>query len=120
MNKNFTCIECPSGCIMCVDIVNGKVIAVSGNNCSRGEKYARSEVENPERILTSTVVAEGLDSRMVSVRTRTAIPKDKIVSTMKIIHKLKLNTAIKCGEIVVENINDTGVDLLATRDAEVV
>jgi len=36
MNKIITCIECPAGCELSVDIENAKIIKVSGNKCPNG------------------------------------------------------------------------------------
>ena len=68
MKKELICVECPKGCSLDADIENGKVVSVSGNKCPRGEEYALSEIENPRRILTSSVLCEGLEIRMLPVR----------------------------------------------------
>ena len=49
-----TCIECPMGCTMTVTEDNG-VFTVEGNNCPRGEAYAKAEVTCPRRVLTTTI-----------------------------------------------------------------
>ena len=53
--KKLTCINCPVGCSLKVELDGENVICVSGNTCRRGEIYARKEVTNPTRIVTSTV-----------------------------------------------------------------
>ena len=54
MKKNLTCIVCPIGCSLEVEIENNNVVSVKGNTCPRGEKYAISECSNPERMVTTT------------------------------------------------------------------
>lgn len=44
-------------------------IKVEGNTCPRGEAYAKKEVTNPTRIVTSTVRVEGGTIERVSVKT---------------------------------------------------
>ena len=50
--RNLTCIGCPLGCSLSVQIENEQVVSVSGNTCPRGDAYARKEVTNPTRIVT--------------------------------------------------------------------
>lgn len=80
MKKKLTCILCPKGCVISLDLENGKIVTLEGNKCKRGETYAKSEIENPVRTLTATVLAEGLEIRMVPVKTSAPIPKTKLLS----------------------------------------
>lgn len=68
--KNLTCINCPIGCSLTIRMEGEQVIKVSGNTCKRGEIYARKEVTNPTRIVTSTVKVVNGKSDMVSVKTK--------------------------------------------------
>ena len=65
MIKKLTCIECPKGCVLSVDVENCRVVEIAGSECPKGEKYAVAEIEYPTRILTSTVLAEGLPLKMI-------------------------------------------------------
>ena len=58
-HRDLICIGCPLGCPLTVTIENGEVTEVKGNTCPKGDAYARKEVTNPTRIVTSTVVVEG-------------------------------------------------------------
>lgn len=116
MIKKMTCIECPKGCTLSVDIENCRVVKVSGNECPRGEKYAISEIESPMRILTSSVLAEGLSLKMAPVRTDKPIPKSKMVEAMGKIKKMRLAKPVHPGDIIEENFLNLGVNLVATRE----
>lgn len=115
MIKKLTCIECPKGCTLSIDIENCRVVKVSGNECPKGEKYAVSEVENPIRVLTSAVLAEGLPIKMVPVRTNKPIPKAKILGAMVEIKKIRLKSPVAIGEPIAKNFMGLGVDLIVTR-----
>jgi|GEM_PF-44039 len=117
MIKNLTCIECPKGCHLTVEIEGGQAIKVSGNQCPKGEKYAVSEVENPVRTLTSSVLAEGLALKMVPVRTDQPIPRDRVFEAMAAIKRLRLKGPVRVGEVVVANFLNLGVNLVVIRDA---
>ncbi|MDD5679890.1 MAG: DUF1667 domain-containing protein [Candidatus Omnitrophica bacterium] len=116
MIKKLTCIECPVGCSLSVDIENCKVTGISGNKCPKGEKYAISEIENPLRILTSVVLSEGLPLKVVPVRTDNPIPKAKIFEAMNEIKKIRITKPVTVGEILVTNFLGLNVNIVATRD----
>jgi len=116
MNKQLTCIECPMGCALSVDIENCRLIKVSGNKCPKGAAYALSEVENPVRILTATVFSRAGEIKMVPVRTDKPIPKSAILKVMEVIHTTTLSRQVNAGEVVIENVLGLGVNVVATRD----
>lgn len=48
MIYRFTCIVCPLGCSIEVDVENGKVKEVKGCKCPRGMEWAIQEVTSPK------------------------------------------------------------------------
>ena len=115
--KELICIECPTGCPLLVDIDGGKLAAVSGNKCPKGQEYAASEIKDPRRILTSAILCEGLDVRMLPVRTDKPIPKARLMEAMEAIKRIRIKRAMKAGEVVEQNFLGLGVALVATRDS---
>jgi CxxC motif-containing protein len=113
--RNLTCIGCPMGCQMTVEMDEGQVISVTGNTCKRGDDYARKEVTSPTRIVTSSVRVNGGSIAMVSVKTATDIPKGKIMDIMACIENVQVNAPVKIGDVIVKNAADTGVDVIATK-----
>ena len=116
MKKTFICIECPKGCGLHVEINEDQVLEISGNECPLGEKYALSESINPTRILTSTVLTEGMPLKMVPVKTDKPIPKGSIFKAIEEVKKARITRPLRVGDIVVENIADSGANLIATRE----
>ncbi len=114
--RELTCIGCPMGCQITVELEEKEVISVTGNTCGIGDKYARNEVTHPERTVTSTAIIIGGDKPRVSVKTKGSVPKDKIDDVMKEIDNAVLNAPIKIGDIVVKNVCNTGIDVVATRN----
>lgn len=108
------CITCPNGCILTVTEKDGKVISVSGNACDRGDAYGRSEVLAPSRMVTSSVRVRGASKPVVSVRTASAIPKDKIADAIGLMKDLTVDAPVNAGDVVMADIAGTGVDLIAT------
>ena len=115
--RELICIGCPLGCPLTVTM-EGTEITVTGNTCKRGEIYAKKEVTNPTRVVTSSVHVEGGVIAMVSVKTKDDIPKDKIFACMEEIRKVAVAAPVHIGDIVIENCAGTGVPVIATKNVE--
>lgn len=114
--RNLTCIGCPLGCSIQVEIENGEVVSVTGNTCKRGEVYARKEVTHPTRIVTSTVRVDGGEIAMVSCKTKEDIPKEKIMDIMECINDVRVKAPIHIGDVLIQDVAGTGVDVIATKE----
>ena len=116
--KSLICIGCPMGCMLSVTLENGEVTEVTGNTCKRGDVYARKEVTNPTRIVTSTVKVSDGTLAMVSVKTKTDIPKGKIFDCVRALKTVCVKAPVHIGDVILENVADTGVDIIATKNVE--
>lgn len=114
--KKLTCINCPVGCSLKVELDGENVICVSGNTCRRGEIYARKEVTNPTIIVTSTVKVVNGTSGTVSVKTKEDIPKEKIFACVQALRGIEVQAPVHIGDVILENVAGTGVDIVATRN----
>ena len=109
----MTCIICPKGCNLEIDLAeNGQVLSVKGNTCKRGAKYAEEECTNPKRTITTTLRCE--DGHMITVKTDTAIPKDKMFETMKLINQTVVNLTVSIGDILIKDV--FGSNVIATQN----
>ena len=104
MMQKLTCIECPIGCEIEVEMENGEVVSVKGNACPRGKMYAAEEVVCPKRVVTSTVRAE--NGEMIPVKTDKPVRKDAIFEVMKKINAMTCKMPVALGDVLVENICD--------------
>lgn len=119
MNKRFelVCIVCPLGCRLTLikDESDARGYRIEGNACKRGEAYAIREMTNPTRVLATTVkINRGFLSRL-PVRTDGEIPKGLLMKAMNIISRYEVEAPVRRGDVLIENILDTGVDVIATR-----
>ncbi|MDK2806301.1 MAG: hypothetical protein PWR08_1720 [Thermoanaerobacterium sp.] len=114
--RELTCIVCPNGCQLVVEVEGKEIVSITGYECKRGLKYAEDEILAPKRTLTTTVKAEGGHLPLVSVRTKEPIPKELIGKAVMELSKITLKPPIKVGDVVVKNILNTGVDVIATRN----
>lgn len=115
MKKNLICVACPLGCPIDVEIENGEVVSVTGNTCKRGDAYARTEITNPMRSLTTSVKIEGGVHPVVPVKSASPVPKGKMFDCMEEINKAVIKAPVKIGDVVIENICGLGVDIVATN-----
>lgn len=113
--RDLICIGCPMGCPITVTMEAGEIREVTGFTCKRGETYARKEVTNPTRIVTSTVRVEGGTSPMVSVKTAQDIPKGKIFDCADALRTVQVKAPVSIGDVVLANVAGTGVDVVATK-----
>ena len=115
--RELICIGCPMGCPVTVEMDEDKIVSVTGNTCPRGEAYARKEVTNPTRIVTSTVKVEGGFVEMISVKTKEDIPKEKIFDYVKALKGVTVKAPVHIGDVILADVAGTGVDVVATRNA---
>ena len=115
--KELICIGCPMGCPVTVEMNGENVVSVTGNTCPRGDAYARKEVTNPTRIVTSTVKVEGGKVDMVSVKTKEDIPKGKIFECVKALKGITVEAPVHIGDVILKDVAGTGVDIIATKNA---
>lgn len=114
--KELVCIGCPLGCNLKVEIGEDKSMEVTGNTCPRGADYAKKELTDPRRIVTSSVRVNGGHLPSVSVKTKTDIPKDRIFDCVKALKDVELDAPVVIGQVVVENVAGTGVTVIATKN----
>lgn len=114
--RELICIGCPLGCPLTVTLEGTEITSVTGNTCPKGDIYARKEVTNPTRIVTSTVRISGGTSPMVSVKTASDIPKDKIFACVDALRDIVLTAPAKIGDVILSDVAGTGVDIVVARN----
>lgn len=110
----ITCISCPVGCRLSVQVENGQVTSVKGNTCPRGEAYARQECVDPRRMVTAVVpVQDG--ATPLSVKTQSPIAKRLIHPCMRALAEVELSAPVEAGQVVLADVCGSGVDIIATK-----
>jgi CxxC motif-containing protein len=113
--ETLTCIVCPNGCRLSVEKVQGEWI-VQGNLCPKGKDFAIDEMTSPMRSICTTVRTIYKDIPRLAVRTDREIPKSEIFSIMEEINKINLQRRVYNGDIIIENILNTGANIIATSN----
>lgn len=108
--RELTCIVCPRGCQLSVELDGNAVIGVSGNICPRGKVYAENECTNPQRTVTTTIKCS--DVSVVPVKTDTTIPKSEVENCMRIINSTIAQLPVKIGDVLIKDV--FGSNIVAT------
>ena len=114
--RRLTCIICPKGCSLRVRLEAGRVTLVEGNHCKRGAQYAEKEVTNPTRTVTTIIPVRGGREKMLSVKTRTDIPKAKVQACMRALKNVTAEAPVQIGNVILADVAETGVDIIATKE----
>lgn len=114
--RRLTCIICPKGCSLRVRLEAGRVTLVEGNHCKRGAQYAEKEVTNPTRTVTTIIPVRGGREKMLSVKTRTDIPKAKVQACMRALKNVTAEAPVQIGNVILADVVETGVDIIATKE----
>jgi len=110
------CLSCHNGCELSI-IGTGHDMLVEGNKCNNGLDFAEKETSNPSRVLTTTVRTKFPGVPVISVRTDGEIPKNKIKEAMHEINQLLVEDEKSCGDVILENVADTNVNIIVTSAA---
>jgi len=112
--KGLICISCPQGCALQVEVVK-EDIRVSGNACRRGITYARAEILDPRRTITTTVRVRGGVLPLVPVRSQGPIPKGKIVEALMELREVVVEAPVAMHQAITPSVAGTGIAVVATR-----
>lgn len=112
--RELICINCPRGCRLKVD----DDFNVTGNFCPRGAVYAKNELTHPVRTLTSTVKVQSRLERRLPVKSSEPLPKEKVFDAVKELDIVEMKAPVHIGDVVIANVCNTGVNIVATKNIE--
>jgi len=114
--KHFTCVICPLGCEIDVELQDGNVVSMEGNKCQKGEEFVSQELKEAMRILTTTVAVKGAKWAMLPVRTDKAIPKRLLSKVIEQLADIELQAPVKMYHVIVKGVAGTDANIVATRN----
>jgi CxxC motif-containing protein len=115
MKSNIlTCNICPVGCKLEVVQANANY-TIKGNKCSRGLEYAAGfKSDNSRRITGRCLLVKGSMGRLPVVSSG-LIPTELIDQVLDIIKDTTVAAPVAKGQIIIENVLDTGINIIAQR-----
>lgn len=115
--KEIYCVTCPKGCKLTVKMDGEQVVEVL-HGCKRGQDYAHEELTNPKRMVATSVQVDGGVHPLLAVYTAQPIPKGMIHPLLDALRSVHVQAPVKMGQVVAENVLDTGVNVLASRSVK--
>ena len=115
MERKLVCISCPLGCRLNVTWADETDITVTGNKCAKGESYAREEILAPKRVVTATVAVAADGPRRLPVKTSAPLLREHIPALLNQLYQIEAKPPLRCGDVLLQDIAGTGVDLVTTR-----
>ena len=116
--KEINCIICPIGCKIKVKIDKSECQIIQGDKCKQGREYAISEALDPRRMMTTSILLLNGKWPLVSIKSSKPVPKDKIFNILNEIKKIIIYAPVKSGQVIIENVANTGVNIIATKTIE--
>lgn len=141
MLRTFTCIMCPRGCDLEAVVepegesqedkgrewglteacgAGFRISRITGNACPKGEQYVRQEIENPMRNIATSILVDGGELPLASVRLTGPVPKGSIFDVMKEIRQVRRPAPVTEGQVVIPDVLGLGVDVIVTKTVEYV
>lgn len=114
-SMELICIRCPLGCPLQVDVEGDSIVAVMGNQCIRGARYAEEEAVSPTRVVTGFVCVPGA-MEPLSLKTAAPVPKDKVVEVANAMRELSVSLPVRVGDVLCNSVCGLDVAILATKD----
>lgn len=106
------CIMCPIGCELNIDETTK---TVTGNICPRGKDYGLNEITTPKRIVTSLIKT---NFGTITVKTSSLLDKNLMFKCLDLLKNFDISNikedTFKVGDILLENILDTDVNIIVT------
>ena len=112
----LSCIICPRSCQLEVNMEGAEIVSIDGFGCNRGKAYAQEEMVAPKRMLTLAIPVKNGLLPVLPVVSKTGLPKGQIMECAEFLRNCVAEAPIYEGQIIVENILDLGIDIIAARD----
>lgn len=111
------CIVCPAGCHLEITEADNGTVTVTGNNCPRGRQYAQNELHDPRRTVTGVVAVAGSEPGFLPVKSSAPVPVRLIPGLLAQLRRTSAQAPVKIGDCLLANIENTGIDVIFTRDS---
>jgi CxxC motif-containing protein len=117
--KHFTCVTCPVGCEVDVEVQDGSIVSMTGNKCDKVKEFVLQELKEPMRVLTTTVRIKGAKYAMLPVRTDKPIPKRLFTQAIGELTGIDLQAPVHMSDVIVKDVAGSGANIVATRTMEI-
>ncbi len=113
--SEFTCIACPIGCRLTVEIQEEGEVSVTGNRCPKGAVYGEEEMLSPKRVVTAVVRTDSRVFPYIPVRTDKPLPRALIPGLIGELNLQSVRLPAARGTVLIEDYRGSGVNIVLTR-----
>ena len=100
---------------MTAETGEGKIPVIEGAGCPRGNDYVRQELTAPRRNIATSVLVEGGELPLASVRLTSPIPREMIGQAMEEIRKVHIKAPVAAGTVVIKGLMGYDSDVIITK-----
>jgi CxxC motif-containing protein len=118
--KHFTCVTCPVGCEVDVEVQDSSILSMKGNRCDKVKEFVLQELKEPMRVLTTTVRIEGAKYAMLPVRTDKTVPKRLFKQAIEMLADINLQAPVHMSDVIVKDVAGSGANIIATRTMDLI
>ncbi len=115
MKGQFTCVVCPTSCVVNAEWNETELQNTDHAQCKLAWDYVRGEIFDPRRTVTTTVRVDDGDLPLVSVKTAPPVPKGTVFEVMQHLAHVVVAAPVNIGDIVVTDVLGTGSNIVATK-----
>ncbi len=114
MKGTIVCVVCPTSCEVVAEWSDTELLSIDRAQCKLAWDYIRGEIFDPRRTVTTTVLVEGGDMPLVSVKTNEPVPKDLVLQVMDRLAGVVVQAPVEIGDVIVPDVLATGASIIAT------
>lgn len=118
MKTILICTVCPNSCRVEAEYTDREDLTLRGNRCPRGIAYCTDEIFAPKRTFTASVSVSGAKRRCLPVRSASPVPREKLPECMAQIAVMKVEAPVKRHQVLLQDLADTGIPLIASMTLE--
>ncbi|MBI2885949.1 MAG: DUF1667 domain-containing protein [Chloroflexi bacterium] len=115
MKGKFVCVVCPTSCDVNAEWNETELLSIDHAQCKLAWEFIRGEIFDPRRTVTTSIMVDGGELPLVSVKTRTPVPKAQVLAVMDRLADVMVRAPVDIGEVIVPDVLGTGSDVVATR-----
>ena len=97
-----------------VTLDGDKVTEVKGNTCPRGKQYAETEMTDPRRTVTTTVMCE--DGSLLPVKTDRPVKKADIFKVMETVNSYVAPLPVRIKDVIIKDV--CGANIVAAKNSD--
>lgn len=113
------CLRCPRGCeVQTMLGPDDEILNMSGNKCKLGIDYVKQEIQDPRRVLPTSIRVINGTRPLVPVWTPEPMPKGLLLELAKDTRRMEVEAPVRVGDVLVDDWRGKGVRLVASGQVD--